>query len=224
MHFPTCRKVPDCESASLWYNNVGEGGIPPALRSVVVRLITVLEQFYRSRQYEVPVPFPVRSPHPELPEDFPGNRECPEDFDLVPARKPDRCHVIARVLQSPDPDKADALPVADDKMERETVSRFKSKYQQPPCPCLFLCLPDRNDRPVPPGHAVSRCVQVPAGVPGLNGGKTGSSRCVHVPAGVPGLNGGKTGSSRCTPAGRGGTLCGIRLLLSEPVIQTAGRT
>jgi len=139
----------------------------------------------------------------EFPEDFPGNRECPEYFDLVPARMPDRCHVIARVLQSPDPDKADALPVADDKMEREIVSRFKSKYQQPPGQCLLLCLPDRNDRPVPPGHPVSRCVQVPAGVPGLNGGKTGSSRF--------------------TPAGRGGTLCCIRLLVSEPVIRTAGR-
>jgi len=140
----------------------------------------------------------------EFPEDFPGNRECPEYFDLVPARMPDRCHVIARVLQSPDPDKADALPVADDKMEREIVSRFKSKYQQPQGQCLFLCLPDRNDRPVPPGHRVSRCVQVLAGVPGLNGGETGSSRF--------------------TPAGRGGTLCCIRLLVPEPVIRTAGRT
>ena len=34
-------------------------------------------------------------------------------------------------------------------MEREIVSRFKGKYQQPPGLCLLLCLPDRNDRPVP---------------------------------------------------------------------------
>ena len=90
-------------------------------------------------------------------------------FDLVPTRMPNRCHVIARVLQSPDPDKADALPAGYDKMEREIVSRFKRKNQQPPCLCLFLCLPDRNDRPGPTGHAVSRCVQVPAGVPDPNG-------------------------------------------------------
>ena len=78
------------------------------------------------------------------------------------------------VLQSPDPDKADAVPVAGDKMEGLVAGQPGRTDRQPLCLYLPLCLPDRDERGAAPGHLVSPGVPIPAGVPGLDGGQGNS--------------------------------------------------
>ena len=46
------------------------GDCPAFFPVVVIGLVTLFKDLYRSRQHEVPVPCPVRPPHPELPEDL----------------------------------------------------------------------------------------------------------------------------------------------------------
>ena len=118
-------------------------------------IISVFEDFDAPRQYQVPVPVPVRTSHPELAEDLFRELNFAQFCNLVRTGYLNVRDLVLWIPQSPDADKAGAAPVIDHKIKRELPICFHSDQRKSLCCCISLCLADRDNRRVPPGHPAS---------------------------------------------------------------------